>query len=133
MRSPGEIFHRMTDNELAVLGEQDACKEMALERNATSTMRTLSSHASWEWPTPERFYRELDKEFHFNFDPCPLGGISDGRATLFCDWKDKRVFCNPPYGPEIPKFMARWYEAEIAVFLVPARTDTRWFHDICLR
>jgi|SRR5208282_327800 len=94
--------------------------------------KTMTSHASWEWPTPKRFYEELDREFHFDFDPCPLNGNSDGRSTLFVSWAGKRVFCNPPYGPEIPKFLARAVEARIAVFLMPARTDTRWFHEICL-
>lgn len=97
-----------------------------------AAFKTMSSHKSWEWPTPKDFYELLDKEFHFNFDPCPLGGKEDGRSTLFCPWAGKRVFCNPPYGPEIPKFLERWKEAALAVFLVPARTDTRWFHEICL-
>jgi DNA N-6-adenine-methyltransferase (Dam) len=92
----------------------------------------MSSRASWEWPTPQDFYDRLNAEFGFNFDPCPLGGDADGRSTLFCSWVGKRVFCNPPYGPEIPKFLARAHEAEVAVFLVPARTDTRWFHDLVL-
>jgi hypothetical protein len=98
----------------------------------SASFKTMSSHASWEWPTPQKFYEVLDVEFHFNFDPCPLGGEHDGRSTLFTDWRNKRVFCNPPYGPEIPKFLARAVDAEVAVFLVPARTDTRWFHDIVL-
>ena len=97
-----------------------------------ASFKTMSRHDSWEWPTPQKFYEELDKEFHFNFDPCPLGGVEDGRATLFTSWAGKRVFCNPPYGPEIPKFLARADEAECAVYLVPARTDTRWFHDMVL-
>lgn len=92
----------------------------------------MASDVSWEWPTPRDFYEQLDAEFHFNFDPCPLGGNEDGRSTLFVSWAEKRVFCNPPYGPEIPKFLKRWVEAELAVFLIPARTDTRWFHEICL-
>jgi len=61
-----------------------------------ATFKTMSSHASWEWPTPKRFYEELDREFHFDFDPCPLNGNSDGRSTLFVSWAGKRVFCNPP-------------------------------------
>lgn len=97
-----------------------------------AAFKTMSSHASWEWPTPRRFYEELDREFRFDFDPCPLGGSQDGRSTLFVSWAGKRVFCNPPYGPEIPKFMSRAEEADLAVFLVPARTDTRWFHEIVL-
>jgi site-specific DNA-methyltransferase (adenine-specific) len=92
----------------------------------------MSSRASWEWPTPLDFYNRLNEEFSFNFDPCPLGGNIDGRSTLFVSWQGKRVFCNPPYGPEIPKFLSRATEAELAVFLIPARTDTRWFHEIVL-
>ena len=42
------------------------------------------------------------------------------------------MFCNPPYGPEIAKFLARAGEAEVAVFLIPARTDTDGFHDLVL-
>ena len=94
--------------------------------------RVLFRSQSVEWPTPEKLRTELDAEFGFNFDPCPLGGEQDGRSTLFTSWRRKRVFCNPPYGPEIPKFLARAPEAELAVFLIPARTDTRWFHDMVL-
>lgn len=42
------------------------------------------------------------------------------------------MFCNPPYGPKIRQFLEKAKEAELAVFLVPARTDTKWFHDIAL-
>ena len=90
------------------------------------------SSASEEWATPTEVYNGLDAEFHFNFDPCPLGGTEDGPAPLFVEWRGRRVFCNPPYGPEIRPFLERGLEAEIAVFLIPARTDTRWFHDIVL-
>jgi hypothetical protein len=99
---------------------------------SSPAFKTMSSSASWEWPTPKAFYQALDAEFHFNFDPCPLGGEVDGTARLMNSWKGKRVFCNPPYGPEIPKFLACAGDADVAVFLVPARTDTRWFHEIAL-
>lgn len=88
--------------------------------------------ATDRWATPKAVYDALDKEFRFNFDPCPLDGTNDGRSTLFTSWFGLRVFCNPPYGPEIPKFLARAHEAELAVFLIPSRTDTRWFHDLIL-
>lgn len=97
-----------------------------------AAFRTMSSHASWEWPTPKTYYDALDAEFHFTFDPCPLGGTVDGTARLFNPWKGQRVFCNPPYGPEIRKFLECWRDAELAVYLIPARTDTLWFHEICL-
>jgi site-specific DNA-methyltransferase (adenine-specific) len=74
---------------------------------------------------------DLDKEFHFTLDPCPLyGGVEvDG---LEISWKGERVFVNPPYGPKIRAFMEKAQEADLAVFLIPARTDTKWFHEIVL-
>jgi len=90
------------------------------------------SSATDAWSTPAEVYASLDAEFGFTMDPCPLGGIADGRATLFLNWRDERVFCNPPYGPGIRAFLERAYEARVAVFLLPARTDTRWFHEIIL-
>jgi hypothetical protein len=90
------------------------------------------SSASEEWATPADVYAALDAEFDFTFDPCPLGGTVDGTATLFVPWSGQRVFCNPPYGPGIRPFLERAIEADLAVFLIPARTDTRWFHDIVL-
>ncbi len=99
---------------------------------ATSFDRVLFSSASDRWATPPDVYAALNAEFDFNFDPCPLDGDKDGLSTLFTEWKGKRVFCNPPYGPGIGEWLKRGFEAEIAVFLIPARTDTRWFHDIVL-
>jgi site-specific DNA-methyltransferase (adenine-specific) len=77
-------------------------------------------------------YAALDAEFRFDFDPCPLGGDKDGTSPLFVPWEGKRVYCNPPYGPGIRPFLERAREAAIAVFLLPAKTDTRWFHEIVL-
>jgi hypothetical protein len=95
-------------------------------------MNVHFSSATDRWATPRAVYEALDAEFSFDFDPCPLDGDIDGRSTLFADWRGKRVFCNPPYGPEIPRFLCRAHEAELAVFLIPARTDTRWFHEMVL-
>ena len=94
--------------------------------------KVLFSSASEEWSTPVDVYAALNTEFRFNFDPCPLGGGIDGTNQLFCVWRGKRVFCNPPYGHKVRAFLERALEAEVAVFLIPARTDTRWFHEIVL-
>ena len=96
-------------------------------------LAAMHSSKSWEWRTPQHIYDALDREFRFDFDPCPLGGTVDGRAPLFSDWSGKRCFANPPYGPQIPRFLARAHEADVAVFLIPCRTDTAWFADIVLR
>lgn len=87
------------------------------------------SSASAHWPTPRKTFEALNAEFKFNLDPCPLGAKHDGLAVA---WRGKRVFCNPPYGPGIRKWLERGLEAKLAVFLLPARTDTAWFHEIVM-
>lgn len=84
---------------------------------------------SVEWPTPPALYELLHREFHFTLDPCPYGGTDDGLSTLFKPWRGERVFCNPPYGPGLRRWLRRGLDAELAVYLIPARTDTRLFHD----
>jgi DNA N-6-adenine-methyltransferase Dam len=88
----------------------------------------LYSRKSVDWRTPEKLYAALNAEFHFDFDPCPIEA-TDG---LIQSWAGKRVYCNPPYGPKTADFLRKAGEAEIAVFLVPSRTDTKWFHEIVL-
>lgn len=95
--------------------------------------RVLFSSQNVHWSTPKALLEELNHEFNFDFDPCPLGeSEQDGSAPLFTSWTGKRVFCNPPYNQGIVKFLERAPEAAVAVFLLPARTDTKWFHDIVL-
>jgi hypothetical protein len=89
--------------------------------------------ATEDWSTPDYLYRQLHEEFSFDRDPCPLHSTADGLSSLFAEpWTGRRIFVNCPYGPEIGKWMSRAREADLAVFLVPARTDTRWFHEVCL-
>jgi hypothetical protein len=93
-----------------------------------SSMRT-------DWSTPSHVYAALDREFHFTLDPCregDEGGLFGKRDGLLMDWAGHRIFANPPYGDTLPDWLRRGPEADLAVFLVPARTDTAWFHDLCL-
>jgi len=107
---------------------RDVCRETGVGKLAA-----CFSSQSVHWATPKGLYADLDKEFHFDFDPCPLGeSEADGSAPLFTSWTGKRVFCNPPYNRGIAPFLERAVEADISVFLLPARTDTKWFHDIVL-
>lgn len=92
--------------------------------------RAAFSSETIHWATPKAFYSQLDAEFQFDLDPCPLGGNVEGADPRL--WSGKRVFCNPPYGPDIRKFLECWPHADLAVYLIPARTDTRWFHEIVL-
>lgn len=84
------------------------------------------SSLSVDWPTPAKLYAALDAEFGFTLDPCPLGGGADG---LKKSWAGERVYCNPPYGPAIGAWLAKRHEPDVAVYLLPARTDTAWFHE----
>lgn len=88
---------------------------------------------STEWATPKAVYQMLDAEFHFDFDPCPINGKVDGTRALLNLWDGRRVFCNPPYDRRsITRFLKLWPHAEIAVYLLPVKTDSHWFHEICL-
>lgn len=86
-----------------------------------------------DWQTPDSVYDMLNREFHFDFDPCPHDPTFDG---LVLDW-GKSNFVNPPYGRVIGKWIKKGYEESLlgkkVVFLIPSRTDTRWWHDYCLK
>lgn len=88
------------------------------------------------WETPKELFDELNKEFKFaDFDPCPLDYTVDG---LTLDWPD-RTFVNPPYSRlrSTRKYGKGWMEkadeevkkGKLVVCLIPARTDTVWFHE----
>ena len=90
-----------------------------------------------EWATPQTLFDELDREFHFTLDPCATPEnakckkyytqADDGLAQ---DWSGETVFCNPPYGREIPKWVEKAATAKATVvMLIPARTDTTYFHE----
>lgn len=84
--------------------------------------------------TPPDMYRDLDKEFAFDQDPCPLKAKFDGLAR---PW-GRSNFINPPYNRrDKPKFIARaykeWKENEATcVLLIPAATGTKQFHTLIL-
>ena len=95
-------------------------------------MTSLSPH----WATPKWLYNELDKEFHFDFDPCPLNNIMPNFDGLNSFWRSSN-FINPPYGRTIGKWIAKAYKVSqagaICVMLLPSRTDTKWWHDYCMK
>lgn len=88
-----------------------------------------------EWRTPVGVFDDLNAEFEFDYDPCPLhdgGLISDG---LLADW-GQVTFCNPPYSQIkdwVRKGYQEWQQGKTVVFLIPSRTDTAWWHDFCMK
>ena len=94
------------------------------------------SSARTDWGTPSHLFTALNLEFKFTLDPCKLGdqgGLFGRRDGLVMSWAGHRVYCNPPYGPAIPDWLKQGETADLAVFLLPARTDNGWFHDHCLK
>jgi len=91
------------------------------------------------WATPQWLFDQLDAEFGFTLDVCAddQNAKCDTYFTrdqngLLQPWHG-RVWCNPPYGRVIADWVAKAAEyaqgGGLAVMLLPARTDTRWFHD----
>lgn len=97
-----------------------------------------------EWSTPPSFFNEVNKEFNFNLDPCSTDEnhkcdkyytIKDDGLSK--DWSGHNVWCNPPYGRNIGKWVEKCYregckDNTLVVLLIPARTDTKYFHDYIL-
>jgi len=110
------------------------------------TREIVHSSKSVEWPTPQDLFDRLNAIYHFQLDPCSTDeNTKCGNHFTIADnglmqkWHPfKSVFMNPPYGArEIPKWIQKAYEEScegcVVVCLIPARTDTRWFHDYCLK
>lgn len=101
---------------------------------------TLFMSRSDNWETPQYFFDEMDREFHFTLDSCAdadnakcVNYFTKQEDALKQEWNG-RVWCNPPYGRRIGKWIKKAIDeirsnAELIVMLIPARTDTRWFHD----
>ena len=103
--------------------------------------KVLFSSANEVWATPQDFFDKLNDEFHFTLDPCALPDNAKCKNFftpeddgLSQNWGGQIVFCNPPYGRKIGDWVKKCYEESqkpdtTVVMLIPARTDTAWFHD----
>lgn len=101
----------------------------------------LFSSKNEVWATPQEFYDKLNKEFNFNLDPCAIHEnakcdtyFTPEQDGLQQNWQGYTVFCNPPYGRKIYNWVKKCSEESkkentTVVMLIPARTDTRYFHD----
>lgn len=103
----------------------------------------LTSSQSDEWTTPEWIFKQLDDEFGFNLDPCCThdSALCERHYTkeedgLKKSWGGATVFVNPPYS-QISKWVEKSYTESLkpgtlVCMLIPARTDTKYFHDYIL-
>lgn len=94
-----------------------------------------------EWATPQSFFDKLNEEFRFDLDPCAT--VENAKCAKFFTkeedglkqpWGGYTVFCNPPYGRPIREWVKKASDESknpgtAVVMLIPARTDTTYFHE----
>lgn len=94
-----------------------------------------------EWATPQALFDELNNEFQFTLDPCATK--ENHKCETYFDeeidglkqsWGGYIVFCNPPYGRVLKDWVKKATDESkksrtTIVMLIPARTDTSYFHD----
>ena len=93
-----------------------------------------------DWETPQKLFEELNEKYLFTLDPCatPDNAKCENYLTredngLTLDWGGNVVFMNPPYGRDIKLWIRKAYQESkkdcLVVCLIPARTDTSYWHD----
>lgn len=117
------------------------CRVAAMRRRQKRSVHFRS--ASDDWATPPTLFEQLDAEFHFTLDVCASPGnakceryFTRERDGLAQTWSGV-CWMNPPYGRAIGAWMRKALESSLegatVVCLVPARTDTRWWHEYATR
>lgn len=123
-----------------------------------SNMAVHFSSKTDDWATPQDLFDRLNAEFGpFDLDACAT--LSNSKCETFIspsdnglrvphwlswskdpeygDYLNYRIWMNPPYGREIGKWVQKAYEESqkgcLVCCLLPARTDTKWFHDYCTK
>lgn len=108
----------------------------------------MFSSATDLWSTPQATFDALNMEFGFVLDVCALPEnakcqefLTPEMDAMTIDWawwaKNRPCWMNPPYGREIGKWVQKAHETSsrgsMVVCLLPARTDTSWWHDYCMK
>lgn len=103
----------------------------------------MFSSKSCEWETPIELFERLDVRYHFSIDVCATS--ENAKCERFFTREDDGLsqewsgvcWMNPPYGRNIGQWVRKAYETSLlghtVVCLLPARTDTAWWHDYCMK
>ena len=106
--------------------------------------KTLFSSATGEWETPQDLFDELNEEFKFTRDlaakpqnaKCNCYIMNNSLDEDWSAWSGYQ-WLNPPYGRQVGKWVEKAHKERLRgakiVMLLPARTDTKWFHDYIYR
>lgn len=111
-----------------------------------NTKTIMFSSKTGNWATPQEFFDKLDWRFGpFDLDPCATphntkcsNFYTEAEDGLSKDWTGHISFINPPYGRGIDKWIKKAYESAKShgtkvVMLIPARTDTKYWHDYVMK
>ena len=108
------------------------------------TNKGMMSSELPNWATPQDLFDELNLEFSFTLDVCAEDWNAKCKRFftietdgLTSNWNSEICWMNPPYGRDIKKWMKKaveeWRQGATVVCLVPARTDTAWWHDYTMQ
>jgi phage N-6-adenine-methyltransferase len=99
-----------------------------------------------DWETPTELFDSVDSEFHFTLDVAASDinkkverFISQDQDAMTVPWGTNICWLNPPYGKgyRLSEWVEKAYDESLTgattVMLIPARTNTNWFHDYCLK
>ena len=95
------------------------------------------------WATPQDFFDKYNEIYNFSLDVCATKDnakcstyFTKEQDGLSKEWKGV-CWMNPPYGRDIKHWVKKAYESSlnnaVVVCLLPARTDTSWWHDYCMK
>lgn len=117
-----------------------------MKKETQKIMFSKSTKETDEWETPKDLFDKLDAEFHFTLDAAASDKnhlcskyYTEETNSLIQDWTGEVAFCNPPYSSELQReFVKKAYEearkpGTTCVLLLPARTDTKLFHEYCMK
>lgn len=98
--------------------------------------KALFSSAKEDWETPDELFEQYNRKYNFTLDVCADSKnhkceryFTKEQDALKQNWDGERCWCNPPYGRAISGFVKKAAESKaLTVMLIPARTDTKWFH-----
>ena len=109
-----------------------------------TTQKVMFSSKKDSWATPQSFFDKLNKIYGFTLDPCAAATnnkcarfYTEKQDGLAQSWQGESVFMNPPYGREIKHWIKKAHDESLKggliVCLIPARTDTAYWHDYCMK
>ena len=101
--------------------------------------RFKSKNQTWE--TPDDLFKKIDDMFHFTKDVC--ASSDNSKCELFWSDEDSCLdkkwdgvnWMNPPY-KNMKQFIKKAYDERdnaVTVCLIPARTNTNWWHEMCMK